>query len=250
MPALKPAGWVVWSDEWLLAINKPAGLPTLPDGYDRQALHVKSALEPLYGRLWIVHRLDKETSGILLLARSADAHRQLNIQFESHQVYKIYHALVVGVPQWQEELADQPLLPDGDRRHRTIIDWQGGKSAQTRLRVLERFGGYSLVEAQPMTGRTHQIRAHLAASGYPIVADNLYGNSRGVFLSELKPGFGGNRSGECAIIQRLALHAWKIDFTHPASGEKQSIQAPYAKDLAGALRQLSRYSLSGEQGER
>ena len=248
MPALKPAGWVVWSDEWLLAINKPAGLPTLPDGYDRQAAHVKSALEPLYGRLWIVHRLDRETSGILLLARTPDAHRQLNLQFESHQVHKTYHALVVGAPEWQALTADQPLLPDADRRHRTVVDWQRGKAALTRLQVLERFGRYSLVEAQPMTGRTHQIRAHLAALGYPIVADSLYGNSRGVFLSELKPGFGGNRSGECAIIQRLALHAWKIDFTHPASGEKQSIQAAYAKDFAGALRQLRRYCPPAEQG--
>jgi RluA family pseudouridine synthase len=249
MPALKPAGWVVWSDEWLLAVNKPAGLPTLPDGYNRQALHVKSVLEPLYGRLWIVHRLDKETSGILLLARSADAHRQLNIQFESHQVHKIYHALTAGAPQWQEALADQPLLPDGDRRHRTIVDWQGGKPAQTRLRVLERFAGYSLVEAQPLTGRTHQIRAHLAALGYPLVADSLYGNSRGLLLSELKPGFCKGRTGECALIRRLGLHAWQISFNHPSSGERQSIQAGYAKDFAGALRQLHRYCPPGEVEE-
>lgn len=249
MPALKPADWVVWSDEWLLAINKPAGLPTLPDGYDRQAPHVKSILEPVYGRLWVVHRLDRETSGILLLARSADSHRQLNAQFESHQVHKIYHALIVGTPEWMEARAEHPLLPDGDRRHRTVVDRQRGKDALTRLQVLERLGGYSLVQAQPMTGRTHQIRAHLAALGYPIVADRLYGENRGVFLSELKPGFCDNRADECALIRRLGLHAWEIDFIHPASGEKQRIHAPYARDFAGALRQLRKYCLPDDGGE-
>jgi RluA family pseudouridine synthase len=228
-------------DELLLAVNKPAGLPTLPDGYDPLAPHVKSVFEPDFGRLWIVHRLDKETSGALLLARTAQAHRQLNNQFENHRVRKVYHALVVGIPEWDETRAEQPLLANGDRRHRTVVDAGRGKRAETLLKVLERFEGYSLVEARPETGRTHQIRAHLAALGYPLVGDGLYGSNEGLYLSELKPDFSGGQIGECALMKRVGLHARSLTFTHPGSGETQHIEAPCPKDFSSALRQLRKY---------
>jgi len=234
---------VLYADEDVLAINKPAGLPTLPDGYDREAAHVRSVLWPLYGRLWIVHRLDRETSGVLALARSAEAHRDLNMQFESHQALKVYHALVVGEPTWESTMVDLPLLPDGDRRHRTLVDDEHGKPARTEMHVLERFEGYSLVQAVPRSGRTHQIRAHLSALGYSLVGDRLYGVSEGLFLSELKPGFCGGIAGECALIRRVGLHARSLELTHPSRGDALRFEAPYPKDFAAALRQLRRYSL-------
>src|SRR4030042_2395483 len=165
---------LLFSDEALLVINKPAGLSTLPDGYNPTLPHIKSVLERQFGHLWIVHRLDKDTSGVLLLARSAEAHRALNTQFEQHRVYKCYHALVVGNPEWQEQTISLPLRPNGDRQHRTMIDTQAGKHAITPLKVLERFVNYCLLEAIPETGRTHQIPAHLHALGLSIIGDKLY----------------------------------------------------------------------------
>lgn len=238
----EPADLVVWSDAWLLAVNKPAGLPSLPDGYDPGAPYLRSVLEAEFGKLWMIHRLDKDTSGLVLLARTAEAHRALNTQFEKRQVAKVYHALVVGDPNWVEKNVRLPLRPDGDRKHRTVVDPQRGKPAHTDLRVLERFGLYTLVECIPHTGRTHQIRVHLMAQGHPVAADGLYSNGVGIFLSEFKPAYRGSRQGECPLLERAGLHARSLTFLHPANGVVQQLEAPYPKDFGGALRQLRRHS--------
>lgn len=219
MDGLEPE--ILWCDEALLVINKPAGLPTLPDGYNPSLPHVRSLLEPTYGRLWIVHRLDKETSGVLALARSAEAHRGLNTQFEQHQVTKVYHALVNGSPDWKEKIVNLPLRPNRGHRHRTAVDTQHGKPAVTRLRVLERLGDCTLIEAIPETGRTHQIRAHLAAIGLPILGDPLYGPAT---------------PGEA----RLALHARSLKLTHPTTGEKVRLEAQYPLRMEEILQEMRR----------
>lgn len=233
MPAYFPLLSVLWEDEALLAINKPAGLATLPDGYNPALPHVKSLLEPTYGRLWIVHRLDKDTSGILLLARTAEAHRNLNTQFEQHQVSKCYHALVTGSPDWDKYTVCLPLRPNGDRRHRTVVDARRGKTAITHLRVLERLGDYTLLEASPETGRTHQIRAHLAALGFSIAGDTLY---------TLRIALPGNRLSttikEETPFADLALHARTLEFVHPIRGERLRLEAPYPEAFDQGLRSL------------
>jgi 23S rRNA pseudouridine955/2504/2580 synthase/23S rRNA pseudouridine1911/1915/1917 synthase len=232
---------VLYADDSLLAVNKPAGLPSLPDGYQAGVPHLRSVLEPVYGRLWIVHRLDRDTSGVIVLARSSQVHRALNTQFQEHQTVKVYHALVAGSPGWDEQRVDAPLLPDGDRRHRSIVDARRGKPAVTEFYLLERFDGYALLEACPKTGRTHQIRAHLAHLGYPIVVDGLYGNGEGIYLSALKPGYRGGRAEEPALLGRLGLHAWSLAFVHPLSGEQVSFNAPYPQDFQTALKRLKTY---------
>jgi tRNA pseudouridine32 synthase/23S rRNA pseudouridine746 synthase len=214
---------ILWCDSSLLVINKPPGLRTLPDGYDPALPHVRRLLEPQYRRLWIVHRLDKETSGVLVLARSAEAHRYLNTLFECHDLIKVYHALAGGNSDWDEMTVRLPLRVNGDRRHRTVVDERGGKPAVTHLRLLERLHKAALIEAQPETGRTHQIRAHLAAVGLPILGDRLYG-------ARALP--------EAAQLDSLALHAWALEITHPLSGQPMRFEAPYPAAFQAALEQL------------
>ncbi len=233
---------VLWADDSILVINKPEGLLSLPDGYDPDIPHVAALLEPAYGPIWIVHRLDKETSGVMALARSAAAHRSLNTQFETHQISKTYHALVNGTPDWEQRTVRLAPTPDGDRRHRTRIDPRFGKASLTNLRLLERFNAYALIEATPETGRTHQIRAHLAAVGYPITGDQLYGDGIGIFLSKVKPDYHSRGKPEKAILDRLALHARALEFTHPVSGETVKFEAPYPEDLEKALQLLRKYA--------
>lgn len=247
--SLPPPDWILYHDSDLLVLNKPAGLPTLPDGYNPHTPHVRSVLEPTFGRVWIVHRLDRQTSGLLIVARTADAHRSLNTQFDQRQVAKRYHALVNGVPDFENRLVDLPLRPDGDRQHRTIIDSRRGKPASTGLKVLERFKGHALIEAAPHTGRTHQIRAHLAALGLPILADSLYGGAglsapspsrRGESGEEYADLDGEHEAGDRLVIERPALHAQSIEFKHPTSGENIQFCAAYPEDFAVALRRLRR----------
>ncbi len=210
---------VLHADEDILAINKAAGLLAVEDGYDRDKPHARSLLEPDFGRLFIVHRLDKETSGVMVLARHARAHRELSIQFARQEAAKCYHALIAGSPPWEEITVNLPLRAGVGRRKRTIIDPQGGKPAQTALRVLKRFRDHTLVQAMPATGRTHQIRVHLHHLGFAILSDPLYGRG------ELSP-----------HIPRLALHAHALTLRHPSTGTAISLKAPLPEDFKAALR--------------
>jgi len=240
-----PIDLVLWSDEAILIVNKPPGLLTLPDGYDPDLPYLSAILEPEYGPLWIVHRLDKDTSGVLVLTRSAAAHRALNTQFETRQISKTYHALAAGDPDWEEKVVTLALQPNGDRKHRTVISPRSGKPSTTRLHVLERFRAYTLIEAVPETGRTHQIRAHLAALGFPITGDTLYGKGAEIYLSKVKSGYTKGYVPERAILERLALHARSLCFKHPVSGEQVKFEAPYPEDFENMVRQLRKYKVSG-----
>ena len=221
---------VLWSDTHLLVVDKPSGLATLPDGWEPDMPFLRGLLEADFGRLWVVHRLDRETSGVIILARSAQAHRALNLQFEQRQVSKIYHALLLGDPAWDTQNLAMPLRVNVGRGHRTVIDHRNGKNSLTDINILKRLGMFALVEALPHTGRTHQIRAHLAAVGHPIAGDPLYG-----YNEKATRKTSGKRptlvSADTITFTRTMLHAISISFLHPLTGQLLRVDAPYPPDF-------------------
>lgn len=223
---------ILYQDEQIVAINKHAGLLSIPDGYDRSLPHAAGVLAEIFGKVWIVHRLDRETSGVMLLARTLAAHRQLNIQFEHRQIQKVYHALVCGLPAWQEIETQAPLLVNADRKHRTLVSLLNGKPAQTSFCILQRFLTTCLVEARPHSGYTHQIRIHLAALGFPILQDRLYAAIPGHPAPSIQLPL------TVGTIDRVALHAQSICFSHPTSQEILELTAPYPPDFQNAVKEL------------
>jgi len=211
---------ILYQDKQIIVLNKPAGLSVLPEGWDKNAPYLQKLLEKQFGRIWVVHRLDKVTSGVMLFARTAEAHRELNRQFEQKEVRKRYHAIVEGIPEWEEYTAKHSLYPNVGRKHRTVVDRHRGKRSVTAFKLLKSWQAQAWLEAQPETGRTHQIRVHLSALGYPILADTLYG------------------AEESDWIARPALHAQQIQFVHPSTKKELSFLAPYPQDFADLLEKL------------
>lgn len=230
----------LYEDDDLLAVHKPAGIATVHDAARPDEADLHAWLEAQVGRLWVVHRLDRETSGVVVFARNEASHRALSARFEERDVTKIYHAILVGHPPWSERTVDAPLRADADRRHRTVVDVIGGKPAVTHFRVLRRLRRFALVEARPETGRTHQIRVHAALLGHPVAVDDLYGEGRPIFLSHYKPDYRPGRDEEQPLMGRLALHALALRFPHPRTGETVELYAPYAKDFNATLNQLGK----------
>ncbi|MBN8657577.1 MAG: RluA family pseudouridine synthase, partial [Anaerolineae bacterium] len=209
---------VLFSDEQILVINKPADLSVLPEGWEKDTPYLVKLLEEKYGKVWVVHRIDKITSGVIVFALTAEAHRSLNIQFEKHEVEKVYHALVNGLPKWEEKITKFPLRVNVGHRHRTVVDDRRGVRSETRFNLLERYQATALVEASPMTGRTHQIRVHAYALGHPLLGDVLYS------------------APETNLIERPALHAYALTLRHPETGKSLTFQADYPNDFMNAVR--------------
>jgi len=231
---------VLYSDDSILVVDKPAGILSIPDRYDQDAPVAAAELKEAWGKLLVVHRLDKDTSGVLIYARTADAHKALSAAFESRSVEKVYRALVKGSPTWDEIACELPLSPDGDRLHRTVIDAHKGKPSSTSFVVIERYRDCALVEARPATGRTHQVRAHLGALGYPCLCDPLYGDGKPLLLSKLKRRWKGDPLDERPLLERAALHALSASFPHPDTGTPMKVEAPMPKDMRATISQLSK----------
>jgi len=210
----------IFENESIIVIDKSPGLPVLPDGWDQTAPYLAEMLEDQFGKIYIVHRLDKITSGVIIFARNAETHRDLNTQFEKHEATKVYHAIVEGKPEWEEKITKLPLRANVGHKHRTIVDNHQGKPSETRFRKLEQYQSSALIEASPMTGRTHQIRVHASAVRHPLLGDILYGASK------------------TDLIERPALHAYSL--TIQLNGQQYTFTANYPNDFRATLERLKR----------
>ena len=230
---------VLLEDEDLLVVNKPAGVLTVPGRQGGISLReVIARLTRVKQPLLLVHRLDRETSGVLILAKTSQAQSRLSGQFQKGEVEKEYLAIVRGEPEDDSGLIHAALAPHPRVSAKMVVS-EKGRPSQTKWRVVERFGDVTLVRCRPLTGRQHQIRVHLQLIGLPLLVDRLYGRSSAFYLSSVKPGYRpSSRHDERPLIDRLTLHAEAIRFAHPRTGESTRVEAPLPKDLKATLTQL------------
>lgn len=241
---------VLYEDDALIVINKPADMVTHPGkahygGTLAAALQFHfDQLSDVAGKLrpGIVHRLDRDTSGVIIVAKDNQVHHRLSGQFEQRSVQKEYRAIVRGVVAQDEGLIDTHIRIHPKVREKMMVCEPVGKSrpAVTRYEVLERFRGFTEVRLLPKTGRTHQLRVHMKHLGHPIVADRLYGGHAELLLSELAPEATNDSSGG-TLISRQALHARRLELRHPVTEQLIAWEAPLPDDMQRTLEALRRY---------
>lgn len=233
---------IIYQDDDILIVNKPSGTLTIPDRFDLTIPSIRTIAENQFEKIFIVHRLDRDTSGILLLAKNADAHRDLSLQFENLSAKRIYHAVTEQVIHQDSLKIDLPLMPDPRHQGRTIPSARG-KESLSIVNVKQRFKHSTLVEVDLVTGRHHQIRVHLSAVGYPLLVDELYGNNKDFFLSSIKRKFNLKKNDtENPIISRVSMHAYSLTFVHPVTKEEMTFTAEYPKDFSVLLKILNKYA--------
>jgi len=244
---------VVFENGEVIAVNKISGISVSPDRWDESAVRLDRLVlgslapenaersEPCPGRIFTVHRIDRGTSGLVLFAKNETSHRSISLAFEGRTVGKRYIAIVNGRPPWKETACDLPLVPDGNKRHMTIVDKFRGKKSLTRFSLLGSAGNYSVLEAIPETGRTHQIRVHAAALGFPVACDPLYGRDNAVLLSSIKKSWRGNLPEEKPILARLGLHSAELFLpAGTVSGESLALSAPLPRDMNALVKQMEK----------
>lgn len=230
---------IVLEDDNLVAINKPAGLLTIPDR-EGKAISLKQLLQNKYGGIFTVHRLDRDTSGIVVFARNEDSHRELSQQFEKRETRKIYNGLVLGKPVNESGVINEPISEHPSKKGMMTV-YRKGKESITEYEVLENFRLFTWMQFRILTGRTHQIRVHMKHLGHPIVCDELYGDGKPVYISAIKRKnykLSKEEENERPILARLALHASRLSFQ--LKEKFYELDAPLPKDLRALLQQLGK----------
>lgn len=237
--SFKLADHLLFQNDDYVAVNKPSGLLTIPDREGKE-VSLKNLLKEKFGEIFTVHRLDRDTSGLVVFALNEQTHKHLSQQFEARETEKIYYGLVLGKLTDAEGVINEPIAEHPTKKG-TMTVWRKGKESITEYKVLESFRLFSWLQFQILTGRTHQIRVHLKHLGHPIACDPVYGDGKPIFLSQFKTKFklSQTEDEERPILNRLALHSAKLRFTG-MSGEEVALEAPIPKDLRATLNQLEK----------
>jgi 23S rRNA pseudouridine955/2504/2580 synthase/23S rRNA pseudouridine1911/1915/1917 synthase len=231
----------LYEDDDIIVVNKPAGTPVIPDRFNTEAPSINKLMEAKLGqRVWVVHRLDRDTSGVLCFAKNEVAHKYMSQQFQEHLVGKFYAGLVGGRLQEPAGRIEAPIAEHPTIKGKMVVN-RKGKESVTDYRVVEEWPMFSLLQFQIHTGRTHQIRVHMQSIGHPIVADELYGDGEPFRLSAIKKKYrlSTKDEEEKPLLSRLALHAYRLIFTKPDGGEV-TVEAPLPKDMAACVNQLNK----------
>lgn len=234
---------IIYEDDYLLAVNKPAGMIVHPARGQGSGTLVNALVYYCQGlssgddqcRPGIVHRLDRDTTGVILVAKTDEAHWRLSLQFERRRIEKQYLAVVEGLLELDSDRIDGAIGSDPHFYDRYCVDPQQGRAAMTTYEVIERLGKFTYVRLLPLSGRTHQLRVHMSYIGHPVVADTMYG-ARKITVGQLS----GDENTDF-IMARQALHAHKIGFKHPITGRQVSLEAPLGQDFEDLLQLLNRY---------
>lgn len=232
---------IILENEHFIVINKPPGLLSIPDREGKE-ISLKQLLIQKYGEIFTVHRLDRETSGIIVFAKDAETHKFLSQAFEERTVEKYYVGIVTGTLPDKEKTIEAPITENSVKRGVMIIH-KRGKPAITDYTVVEEFKKYSFLQFQIHTGRTHQIRVHMQYIGHPLVCDELYGDGLPIKLSSFKRNYNlsKNEEEERPILARTGLHAQRLRFTD-MNGKEYDVQAEMPKDMRALLQQLRKNS--------
>lgn len=230
---------IVYEDEYLVAVNKPADLLTIPDRFRQDIPNLFAILSADREELYTVHRLDKYTSGGIIFAKDRETHRLLSQQFMDRVPEKYYLAIVDGIPRAKEGEINEPIAESSTTRGKMLVH-QRGKESRTTYEVIESFGNYTFLKLRLYSGRSHQIRVHMAHIGHPLVVDSLYGKRDEFFLSEIKKRKFNLKKGEDErpLMTRQTLHSSMLILPHPISNKKLELEFEAPKDFNAILKQF------------